>query len=76
MSAVVSGLFHKIRLSLFPVSTHQSLVNVLLSPVNGTVDVYVCRGHETVKIFYADANARFTQNRGFDCRTTVVVTNC
>ena len=22
-----------------------------------------------LKIFYADANARFTQNRGFDCRT-------
>ena len=28
------------------------------------------KGHETVKIFYADANARITQNRGFDGRTT------
>jgi len=27
------------------------------------------KGHETVKIFYADANARITQNRGFDGRT-------
>jgi len=30
----------------------------------------VSKGHETVKIFYADANARFNQNRGFDGRTT------
>ena len=27
-------------------------------------------GHETVKIFYADANARITQNLGFYGRTT------
>ena len=27
------------------------------------------KGHETVKIFYADANARITQNRGIDGRT-------
>jgi len=27
------------------------------------------KDHETVKIFYADANARITQNRGFDGRT-------
>jgi len=27
------------------------------------------KGHETVKIFYADANERITQNRGFDGRT-------
>ena len=27
------------------------------------------KGHETVNIFYADANARITQNRGFDGRT-------
>jgi len=29
------------------------------------------KGHETVKIFYADTNARITQNRGFDGRTMV-----
>jgi len=36
---------------------------VALSPLVGF------KGHETVKIFYADANARITQNRGFDGRT-------
>jgi len=33
------------------------------------------KGHETVKIFYADANARITQNRGFDGQTNGINSN-